>query len=106
MMDNEALATTRRAEEPVFRTRGKRGRVPGQDCCDEAGKWQGNEDGPNLSPGMFLTAKYTARQAATKELKQEQTEETEKENFCRKCAIFIDSTSEYAKPERFRGNRF
>jgi molybdopterin synthase sulfur carrier subunit len=36
-----------------------------------------------------------ARQAATKEFEQEQTEKTEKERFCQKCASLANSTTEH-----------
>jgi hypothetical protein len=38
-----------------------------------------------------------ARPAATKELEQEQTEETEAEKFCQECAILGNSTAERPK---------
>jgi hypothetical protein len=44
-----------------------------------------------------------ARPAATKEFEQEQTEKTEAEKFCQKCATFRYSTARKEKPLRLGG---
>jgi hypothetical protein len=46
--------------------------------------------------------KGTARPAATKEIEQEQTEKTEAEKLCQKCATFRYSTT--ARPAATKGN--